>query len=53
MYPITAGLIVESKELWGEVKEALARWPALASEIDVSRQSLKNINARLNGLRRS
>src|SRR5258708_12210814 len=27
MYPITAGLIVESKELWGEVKEALAPLP--------------------------
>ena len=27
MYPITAGLIVESKELWGEVKSALAPLP--------------------------
>jgi pilus assembly protein CpaE len=27
MYPITAGLIVESKDLWGEVKEALAPLP--------------------------
>src|SRR5579864_2969786 len=27
MYPITAGLIVESKELWEELKQALAPHP--------------------------